>query len=232
MDYQPPTNELIQRLEASLSPPAREIHEEMQAAIEAAANGEMPEMGIESRLAEAMARAETLPEAEREAISRIASLKARALDRRIEEDLEVAGQAELAVSVIERAQELERSAGKEPNEDMTLEEALAVLESHGENAPALNTERVAAVPQEEERRVPGFYPDFTNANEWRRWDGSEEAEMWARLMKIRERQILETMATIRGFAGPGADVEGLVRVLWNMSDEEAEELAEGHPTLV
>ena len=50
-------------------------------------------------------------------------------------------------------------------------------------------------------------------------------------MEIRERQILETMATIRRFAGPDADVEGLVCVLWNMSDEEAEELAEGHPTL-
>lgn len=40
-------------------------------------------------------------------------------------------------SLIERALELERAAGRTPAENMTLDEALEVLERHGEDAPDL-----------------------------------------------------------------------------------------------
>ena len=38
-------------------------------------------------------------------------------------------------SLIERALELERAAGRTPAENMTLDEALEVLERHGEDVP-------------------------------------------------------------------------------------------------
>src|SRR3712207_6230948 len=92
----------------------------------------------------------------------------------------------LAVSVIERAQELERAEGGEPNESMTLREALTVLERHGEDAPAIDTERVVEVPQEERRTVPAYYPDFADADNWRAWDDSAQAEAWANLRDFRD----------------------------------------------
>jgi hypothetical protein len=50
----------------------------------------------------------------------------------IPEDLR---QTQLAASVIERAQELERGVGREPDEHMTLGEALEIFGAHGEPVP-------------------------------------------------------------------------------------------------
>ncbi len=58
-------------------------------------------------------------------------------------------QARLAASVIERAQELESGAGREPDERMTLGEALRIFRAHGESvAEHLDFERLMRIKEE------------------------------------------------------------------------------------
>ena len=72
----------------------------------------------------------------------------------------------------------------------------------------------------EERTVPAFYPDFTDAEKWRKWDGTREAAMWADLSEIRDRVIVETAATVLSVGERGVDVGGLMVALWSLTDEE------------
>ncbi len=58
-------------------------------------------------------------------------------------------QARLAASVIERAQELERDAGRELDERMSLGEALEIFRAHGEPVPEyLDFERLMRIKEE------------------------------------------------------------------------------------
>jgi hypothetical protein len=106
---------------------------------------------------------------------------------------------------------------------MTLGEALDVLRVHGKERPDLDTQRLAAVPQEGERTVPAFYPDFTDADQWRRWDGSEQAEAWARLMESREAAILASVEDLAGVGIEGTDYARVIAALWNLDEDEAAE---------
>ncbi len=72
----------------------------------------------------------------------------------------------------------------------------------------------------EKRTVPAFYPDFNDAEKWKSWDGTREAEMWSDLLAIRDRVIVETAATVMLTAGEGADVGGLMVALWSLNDAE------------
>ena len=49
-------------------------------------------------------------------------------------EAEAVREARIALLVLVRAQDLQRSSGMVPSETMTLEEAVSVLEEHGENA--------------------------------------------------------------------------------------------------
>ncbi len=49
-------------------------------------------------------------------------------------DAEAVREARMALLVLVRAQDLQRSSGIVPSEIMTLEEAISVLEKHGEDA--------------------------------------------------------------------------------------------------
>lgn len=71
----------------------------------------------------------------------------------------------------------------------------------------------------DERTVPAFYPDFTNADQWKSWDGSREAEMWVDLEGIRDRVIVETAAAVMS-TNEGADVGGLMVALWSLTDDD------------
>jgi hypothetical protein len=197
MENTPPTNELIDQLTRSLSPEGLKILGRVEALAPTAETDPTDP-------APAVALIETLPDADRTAIYRIMELKARAYRQRAEEDLDEARFARQAVGLIDHALALERAAGREPDEGMTLGEALEVLKAHGKELPDLDTERLAIVLQEGERPVPAFYPEFTDADQWRRWDGSEQAEAWAQLMESREAAILASVGDLAG-----ADIEGI-----------------------
>jgi hypothetical protein len=138
LDHTPPTNELMQRLERNLTPRAREIRALMHAAIEAGVSGDIPEVQVEARLSALVAELEGSPD--REDVIRLAQLQARAYDNRVEEDRGIEAKARAALSVLERADELEPA----PETGRTLGEALAVLERHGES-PAVRLDPGLAV---------------------------------------------------------------------------------------
>jgi hypothetical protein len=73
------------------------------------------------------------------------------------EEAELIRESRLAILVIERARALERSSGGVPGENMTLEEAISVLEKHGEDAWVEHVEpvRTVEVPEEQPPGPPG-----------------------------------------------------------------------------
>ena len=216
-DQMPPTNALIDQLTWRLSPEGRKILERVDALVP---TGETDPADLEP----AVALIESLlDEQDRKTIYRIMGLRARAYRLRGTEYLDEARFASHAVSLIDHALDLERAAGREPDEGMTLGEALEVLKAHGKELADLDTERLVDVSQKGERTVPAFYPDFTNADQFRRWDGSEQAEAWARLMEVRDAAILASMGDFADVGIEGTDYAGLIALLWNLDEDEAAE---------
>ena len=129
MDQAPPTNDLIGRLTRELSPDGREIFGRLEAleaeAVANAAPGDLPDVGA------ALGLLDALPVGDRGIVLRILGLKTRAYEARRGEYLVAANAAERGAAAFERAHELERAAGREPDPNMTLAEALAVMERHG-----------------------------------------------------------------------------------------------------
>jgi len=213
-------NELIERLTARLSPEGREVQEELEVltgTLDANAD-------VGARIDEALAHMGRLSEEDQGLLSQIAQLRSQAYGRRVEEYREGEHAAQLGIVALERAHELERAAGRDPDPDMTLAEALAILERHGVGGPDPETSHVVNVPREEERTVPAFYPDFANPDNWRRWDGSEQAEAWERLMDFRDECIARSVGELAGTGFEGRDDVGLVAALWGIGEDEAAEI--------
>lgn len=133
MDETPPTNELIERLTAKLSPAGREVQEELEVLTGTLdANAE-----VEARIDGALAHMDHLSEEDQNLLSQIAQLKAHAHERRGEEYMAEAKMLEDAAYLIERAQAIQHAAGERVDESMTLGEALDILKRQGEEAPDL-----------------------------------------------------------------------------------------------
>jgi hypothetical protein len=81
MDETPPTNELIDRLVARLSPEAREVHEELDA-IADTLDVDAPAAEVEARMEEAIGLMAALHEDDQLLLQQIAQLKGRAYERR------------------------------------------------------------------------------------------------------------------------------------------------------
>ncbi len=222
MNETPPTNELVESLIGRLSPEGRKVQAELDAIMDTLDPDTLEDEG-EALMEQAMDRMERLPEEDRALLQQIARLKARAYEQRGEEYMGEARYFEEIAGLIDRALELERAAGRDPGEGMTLGEALEVLKAHGEAVPDLGTERVVEVPQGGGRTVPAFYPDFANPNTLKRWDGSAQAEAWARLMESREGAILASVGDIAGVGVEGTDYAGVIAFLWNLDEDEAAE---------
>ena len=222
MDETPPTNELIERLTARLSPEGRAVQDEVDA-ITDTLDADTPEAEVEGRMDEVADLMAALPEDDRLLLSQIAQLKGRAYDERGKEYADEAQAIRDAAEIIEMAQALQHADGETPDESMTVSEALAILERHGGDVPEVDTERAVEVPQAGKRIVPAFYPDFTNADNWKRWDGSERAEAWARLVASREAAILASVGELAGADVEGTDYTGLIATLWNLDKDEAAE---------
>jgi hypothetical protein len=74
------------------------------------------------------------------------------------EEAELVREVRLAILVIERAEELERSSSVAPGENMTLEKAISVLEKHGEEVWLEHVYPVRTIELPEERRF--VRPEF------------------------------------------------------------------------
>jgi hypothetical protein len=111
---------------------------------------------------------------------------------------------------------------------MTLGEALEVLKARGEELADPDTARPVAVPQGGGRAVPAFYPEFADAEQFRRWDGSEQAEAWALLMDARDAAILASVGALAGAGVEGTDHAGVIALLWNLDADEAAEFVRRH----
>ena len=95
----PPTNELIERLTARLSPEAREVREELEAL-----TGTLDaDAALEARIDEALEHMGHLPQEDQSLLSQIAQLRARAHERRGEEYMAEAKRLRDAAGLIDRA---------------------------------------------------------------------------------------------------------------------------------
>ena len=118
-----PTNDLINQLREKLTPEGREVLEELEAA----------ELTLdEAAAAAALERGKYLPEAEKSVIRRVLGIRAREYGVAGEEAQRGEEAADAGLAIFDRAVVLLRSEGKEPNEAMTLGEAVEVLRRHGE----------------------------------------------------------------------------------------------------
>lgn len=128
MDDTPPTNELIERLTARLSPAGREVERKMRALAPGADTPPAEDAELKARARETAKLADGLSGTDRSLINRIMGLRAQAHGHQAEEHEGMAALMHQAAGVIARAQELESDLG----EDTTVEEAIAVLRRHGE----------------------------------------------------------------------------------------------------
>jgi len=123
MEEKTPTNDLIDHHRAKLTPEGREVLEELDAA----------EFTLDrSAEAAALERGKYLPEADKDVIRRVFGLRAREYRAAGEEPQRGEAVADTVLDVFDRAAALLRSEGKEPDEAMTLGEAIEVLRRHGE----------------------------------------------------------------------------------------------------
>jgi hypothetical protein len=111
---------------------------------------------------------------------------------------------------------------------MTLGEALEVLRARGEELADPDAAGLETVPQGSGRTVPAFYPGFTDAERFRRWDGSEQAEAWARLTEARDAAILTSVGALVGTGIEGTDYARVIALLWNLDGDEAAEFVRRH----
>ena len=79
----------------------------------------------------------------------------------------------------------------------------------------------------EERMVPEGYPNFANAENWKVWDGSKDAQTWAQLLDFRESCILQTISRVAEHCHERGDVAaGVVAALWNIDRDEVVKITE------
>jgi transcriptional regulator with XRE-family HTH domain len=87
------------------------------------------------------------------------------------------------------------------------------------NALSVSTEKLTEegrprMGEEKTLMVPAFYPDANEPDSWKRWDGSEEAQLWRSLQDFRDSAIVESAAILTHELGEDADLPGLLANLW------------------
>ncbi len=88
-----------------------------------------------------------------------------------------------------------------------------------------NKEGRNRMSEEQTIMVPEFYPDFENAETFRRFDGSTEAWLWDRLLSYKDQVIVESLARVLAESDKrtDADLPGIAETLWGFDREAAEE---------
>lgn len=230
-----------------LSPEARELLEAIERRIAdetmRLAKGEQPKP-LEELLGDLNPRLAALSTEDRAALDSVMGAETHSHRRVAEQTLGPEGSmimhevASVAI-LIQRARRLDQAEGKPEREDMTLEEAVEQLR-RGEQITAEEErfyERVKnhEVQMSASRRIPEFYPDFTDPDIWMRWDGSMEAEAWADILETRNTTFAHAivsaaiaLSAVGQDAGRRVDLRGLSAALWSISDEEVTDIFDAH----
>jgi hypothetical protein len=82
------------------------------------------------------------------------------------------------------------------------------------------------------RMAPDRVPAATDADRLEPYDGSEWHETWTNVLEYKVVAMVETAAAMRRAAGPGADLPGLMALLWSLDEEDAEIFLETHRALI
>jgi hypothetical protein len=225
-----------------LSPEARELLEEIQRRTadetQRQATGAQPRP-LEEVVGDLNPRLGVLSSKDRATLATVMDAEAFSSSRAAEQQRTEAAMFERAENLIERALELDPAEGKPEREDMTLEVAVERLRRAGQITAEEERFYEDVKDQESQisasRRVPEFYPDFTDSDTWIRWDGSMEAKAWAGLLETRNttfaRAIVSSaiaLSAVGQVTGKPVDLEGLSAALWNISDEEVTDIIAAH----
>jgi hypothetical protein len=140
-EYTLPTNDLLEMLVSKLTPECKDIaaeidREGLTLSEERTFKEKAPAPG-----AAVIGRLKALHAHEYTLVRQVVGLKTRAHEALAEaslaeEDLQSASEAERAVIIIRCAVKLERAEGRRPREDVTLGEAVKIIQRHGEGLPA------------------------------------------------------------------------------------------------
>ena len=129
-------NDLVEQLVSHLTPQGKEVLEEILGIEDALASGEITEEEADDRTEAPLERMDNLPSKDQDIIPRAMMLTGQehavAGQQAAQEAAEEAEKFRRYAAMIVRAQELERADGKEPREDMTLAQAMKVLQERGE----------------------------------------------------------------------------------------------------
>lgn len=141
-EYTLPTNDLLEMLVSKLTPECKDIAAEIDREGLTLSEERTPkEKAQEVPGAAVIGRLKALPACEYTLVTQVVGLQTRAHEALAEEalaeeDLQSASEAERAIIIIRCAVKLERAEGRRPREDVTLGEAIEIIERHCEGLPA------------------------------------------------------------------------------------------------
>jgi hypothetical protein len=133
-EYRSPTNDLIDRLVSKLTQEDREILEEIEGMGDALVRGRISQEEAEAAEEVVLRRMDCHPRPDRDILSKVLELKAHGHEVIEQEHAKASADAKRYEEMIHRAQELEQAEGKDSRPDMTLREAVEVLQRHCELA--------------------------------------------------------------------------------------------------
>jgi hypothetical protein len=82
------------------------------------------------------------------------------------------------------------------------------------------------------RMAPDRIPAADDANRIEPYNGSEWHDVWTHVLEYKVAAMVETAAAMMRAAGQGADLPGLMSLLWDLDEEEAESFLEANRALI
>jgi len=140
-EYTLPTNDLLEMLVSKLTPECKAIAAEIDLEGFTLSEERTSEEKAQAPGAAVIGRLKALPDHEYTLVRQVVGLKTRAHEALAEEtlaeeDLQSASEAKRAVIIIRCAVKLEWAEGRRSREDVTLGEAVKIIQRHGEGLPA------------------------------------------------------------------------------------------------
>ncbi len=136
----PQRNELIQQLLRKLTPEGREAWEDLESQVESQAERQVEREvssssagGDREEVLDSIVRLNSLPKRDQAIVERLFDLQIRAEQTEAEESAKSRAQLDWEMAILHRAFGLVESESEDPEYPRGLEEALAVLDRHGES---------------------------------------------------------------------------------------------------
>ncbi len=132
----PQRNELIQQLLQKLTPEGREAWEDLESQVESQAERQVSGSSAgedRKEVLDSIVRLNSLPKSDQAIVERLFDLQIRAEQTEDEESAKSRAQLDWEMAILHRAFGLVESESEDPEYPRGLEEALAVLDRHGES---------------------------------------------------------------------------------------------------